>query len=72
MKEEQPKSEKNFPKRKSIHVNRDLTPEAAAIAKPQYEAAMNSPEMKAMVKRIEDSRRLSAKDMGFTCNTLDD
>lgn len=64
MREEQ-KSE-----RKSIQVNGDLIPEAAAIANPQFAAAQKA--TRPMYKRIDDSRRLSGKDMAFTCNTRSD
>ncbi len=64
MREEQ-KSE-----RKSIQVNGDLTPEAAAIANPQFAAAQKAAQP--MYKRIEESRRLSGEDMAWTANTLPD
>ena len=55
--------------RKSIHVNGVLTEEARQIADPQFKSAQEASED--MVKRIDDSRRLTEKDMDFRCNTLD-
>lgn len=48
----------------SIHENGVLTPEAAAIADPMFEAAQEA--SKPMVQRIEDSRRITAEDLNWT------
>ncbi len=58
------------PERKSIQVGGVLTPEAAALANPQFAASQKATQP--MNKRIEDSRRLSGEDMAFTCNTRSD
>jgi hypothetical protein len=55
--------------RKSIHVGGVLTEEAKEIADTQFSNAQTASQE--MVKRIDDSRRLTDKDMEFRCNTLD-
>lgn len=55
--------------RKSIQSDGILTAEAREIAEPQFVAAQKA--SREMVKRIDESRRLTEKDMAFRCNTLD-
>ncbi len=57
-------------KRVSIQKDGDLTPQAAAIANPQFVAAQKA--IQPMLKRIDDSRRLSGEDMMWTANTKAD
>ena len=55
--------------RKSIHVNGVLTDAARQFADKQFAEAEEGSEE--MVKRIDESRRLTKEDMAFRCNTID-